>query len=30
VGYDEAAVRQYIREQEHRDKNQSEFDFDDE
>lgn len=29
-GYDEAAVRQYIREQEQRDKNQSEFDFDDE
>ena len=29
VGYDEAAVRQYIREQEHRDKEQSEFDFDD-
>ena len=28
VGYDEAAVRQYIREQEHRDKEQSEFDFD--
>jgi putative transposase len=30
VGYDEAAVRQYLREQKHRDKNQSEFDFDDE
>ena len=30
VGYDEAAVRQYIREQENRDKEQSEFDFDDE
>ena len=29
VGYDEAAVRQYIREQEQRDKKQSEFDFDD-
>ena len=28
VGYDEATVRQYIREQEHRDKEQSEFDFD--
>ena len=27
VGYDEAAVRQYIREQEQRDKEQSEFDF---
>lgn len=25
-----AAVRQYLREQKHRDKNQSEFDFDDE
>ena len=30
VGYDEAAVRQYIRDQENRDKEQSEFDFDDE
>jgi putative transposase len=29
VGYDEAAVRQYIREQEHHDKTQAEFDFDD-
>ena len=29
VGYDEVAVRQYIREQEQRDKKQSEFDFDD-
>jgi len=28
VGYDEAAVRQYIREQEQHDKEQSEFDFD--
>ncbi len=28
VGYDEAAVRQYIREQAQRDKEQSEFDFD--
>ena len=28
VGYDEAAIRQYIREQEEHDKNQSEFDFD--
>jgi REP-associated tyrosine transposase len=28
VGYDEAAVRQYIREQEQCDKEQSEFDFD--
>ena len=27
VGYDEAAVRQYIREQEQHDKEQSEFDF---
>ena len=29
VGYDEAAVRQYIREQEEVDRNQTEFDFDD-
>ena len=29
VGYDEAAVRQYIREQDELDRNQTEFDFDD-
>jgi len=29
VGYDEVAVRQYIREQEQHDKNQLEFDFED-
>ena len=29
VGYDEATVRQYIREQEELDKNQTEFEFDD-
>ncbi len=28
VGYDEAAIRKYIREQDRRDKKQTEFDFD--